>query len=80
MGMSEHFDTEVVRRRKEKMPSFPARHSCRSDASKSKSLDFKRDKHVLCTCKRTGEMIVSKDSTVWTGRAEGKFRSSQDWK
>lgn len=25
-------------------------------------------------------MIVSNDRMVWTGRAEGKFRYSQDWK
>lgn len=78
--MSEHFDTKVIRRKKEEMPSLPARYSHRSDASKSKSLNFNRDKHILCTCKHTGEMIVSKDRMIWTGRAEGKFRSSQDWK
>jgi len=78
MGMSEHFDTEVIGRKKEEMLSLPARHSHRSGARKS--LNFNRDNPTLCICRRTGGMAVSKGRTVCTGRAEGKPRSSRDWK
>ena len=47
MGMSEHFDTKVIRRKKEEMSFLPGRHAYRSDASESKSLNFNSDKRIL---------------------------------
>lgn len=47
MGMSEHFDTKVIERKKEEMPSIPGRHSYSSDASKSMSLNFNSDKCIF---------------------------------